>query len=85
MSPLERAIQHCGSQSELARRITHVMRKRGIDAPEVKTGHIYYWLNKRVPADRCMYVELATDGAVPCHELRPDAFPLVDAGMASAG
>ena len=69
MSPLEKAIEVCGSQSELARRL----------GGRVRTGHIHYWLKNGVPAERCVAIELATAGAVKREELRPDVFePAVD-------
>lgn len=64
MSPLKKAITICGSQSELARRI----------GGKVRTGHIYYWLSNRVPAEHCPAIERATEGQVTCSELRPDVF-----------
>lgn len=38
----------------------------------VQTGHIFYWLKKRVPAEHCPAIERATGGAVRCEDLRPD-------------
>lgn len=64
MTPLQKAIQVCGSQSELARRI----------GGKVRTGHIYYWLRNEVPGEYCRAIEEATSGAVTAYELRPDVF-----------
>lgn len=61
---LQKAIELCGSQSELARRI----------GGKVRVGHIYYWLRKGVPLERCPDVARATGGVVPCADLRPDFF-----------
>lgn len=64
MSPLEKAVKVCGSQSELARRI----------GGKVRTGHIYHWLRANVPAERCADIEAATNGKVTRYQLRPDVF-----------
>lgn len=64
MSALSKAIDVCGSQTELARRI----------GDPVRTGHIYYWLRARIPAEYCEAIEKATAGAVTRHDLRPDVF-----------
>ena len=64
MEPLRKAIEVCGSQSELARRI----------GGKVRTGHIYHWLRSAVPAERCPEIEQATGGQVTRYELRPDVF-----------
>lgn len=64
MSPLERSITICGTQSELARRI----------GGKVRTGHIHYWLRNKVPSERCIDIERATEGQVSRYELRPDVF-----------
>jgi hypothetical protein len=45
---------------------TAVARMLGIKAPSV-----IGW-NGRIPADRCPAIERATNGRVPCEELRPD-------------
>jgi DNA-binding transcriptional regulator YdaS (Cro superfamily) len=64
MTPLQRAIEHCGSQSELARRM----------GGKVRTAHIYHWLRNGVTAERCIAIEHATGGAVTRYDLRPDVF-----------
>lgn len=62
---LEKAVELLGSQAELARKIGK------------KQAHIWNWLHRdrRVPADMAMQIELATDGKVTRHELRPDIYP----------
>ncbi len=62
---LEKAVEILGSQAELARKIGK------------KQAHIWNWLHRdrRVPADMAMQIELATDGKVTRHELRPDIYP----------
>ena len=61
---LQKAIDHCGSQAELARRI-------GATGQQVSN-----WLlrEKRAAARYCVAIEDATDGLVTCHQLRPDVF-----------
>lgn len=64
MSDLSKAIELCGSQTELARRI----------GGRVRTGHLYHWLRAKVPAEHCAAIEQATDGKVTRYDLRPDVF-----------
>lgn len=61
-TPLERAIEHCGSIAELARRIDR--------SPQI----VAYWLKavKGVPAEEAPRIEVAVDGATTRQELRPD-------------
>ena len=41
----------------------------------VTQGRVSHWLGgKRVPAERCLVIERATQGKVTCAELRPDVF-----------
>lgn len=63
-TPLQRAIEICGGQAALARRIGKAQ------------AHVWNWLNrdKTVPADQCIPIETATDGEVSRYELRPDVF-----------
>ena len=72
--PLQKAVEHCGGQTALAKAI-------GVDQ-----GHIWYWLNKSksVPAERCEAIERATAGKVTKHELRPDIFPTAEAASPPA-
>lgn len=57
---------------------TYVDQERGrqtliAQAVNAQPQLVWQWANVRpVPADRCADVELATDGAVTCEELRPD-------------
>lgn len=66
MNPLDRAITHVGGVTALAEQLgvrqsaVSNWRKRG-DRP-------------RVPAERCIAIEQATDGAVTRYDLRPDVF-----------
>lgn len=59
---LMKAIELCGSQAELARRL-------GAFTPQVNE-----WVKggRPVPAHRCAAIEAATDGLVTCEQLRPD-------------
>lgn len=50
------------SQAELAARLS------------VTQSAVSQWLRGRVPAERVIAVEVATDGLVSRHELRPDIF-----------
>ncbi len=65
-SPLARAVEIAGTQTELARRI----------GGKVKQQHVHYWLSHNyVPAEHVLAIEAATAGAVKRHELRPDLYP----------
>lgn len=70
---IERAAQIVGGQSALARKL-------GCTPQAVSkmcsTG--------RVPAERVIPVEQATEGAVTRHELRPDLYPAEEAAKAAA-
>lgn len=64
-SAIRKAVEACGSQSELARRMND----------GTKQGHVWYWLKTgRVPAERCSAIEVATEHQVTRKELRPDVF-----------
>ena len=64
MDALKKAIEIAGGQASLARVIGK------------KPGHVWAWLNRdhRVPVEMCRLIEMATNGAVKRHELRPDIF-----------
>lgn len=64
MTPLDRAVAHAGSQSDLARKIA------------VSPQRLWSWINKtkRVPAEFCAAIESATGGRVTRKQLRPDLF-----------
>jgi DNA-binding transcriptional regulator YdaS (Cro superfamily) len=79
MTPLERAIAICGTQSELARRVTG----------KPATGHVYHWRNNGFSEDIAVAIEAAVravvdesaeaaeravmcGGLVTVEELRPD-------------
>lgn len=62
---LEKAIEHCGGQTALAKCI-------GVRQP-----NIWNWLNRAkgiVPAEFCLKIEKATNSSVTRYELRPDVF-----------
>ena len=62
-SALKKAVEVCGSQSELARRLG------------LRQGHVWHWLKVgRVPPERCKPIESATGGLVSRRDLRPDVF-----------
>ena len=61
VNPVTEAAKICGSLAELARRIG------------VTKAAVWQWENEtKVPAERCIDIERATDGVVTCEELRPD-------------
>lgn len=72
MNALGRAIQVCGTQSELARRI----------GGKVRQAHVWNWKRSgTVPAEYCRAIEEATHGEVTRYQLRPDVFgPMPDDG-----
>jgi DNA-binding transcriptional regulator YdaS (Cro superfamily) len=60
---LDKAIAVLGSQDALA------------DALFIKSPSISGWRDRqRVPAERCIAIELATGGVVTRYQLRPDVF-----------
>lgn len=61
--PLERVIEIVGTQEELAARL-------GIKSPSISG-----WRNRnKVPSERCIAIEQATNGRVTRYDLRPDVF-----------
>jgi DNA-binding transcriptional regulator YdaS (Cro superfamily) len=43
---------------------------------DVTQGRVWQWLNgDRVPAERVLEIERATEGKVSRHDLRPDLYP----------
>jgi len=63
-SPIQRAIDLAGGPTALADKI----------GGGVQRQHIVNWRRRGVPADRCIDVETAVNGAVTRYELRPDVF-----------
>lgn len=65
MSPLDEAIRAAGgSAAKLAELIGE------------KTAQVVHnWRSRGVPADKCLRISQAVNGAVTCHDLRPDVFP----------
>lgn len=61
-TPLDRACAALGSQQALANAL-------GIKSPSISD-----WRKSRIPAERCVEIEIATNGAVTRAELRPDVF-----------
>lgn len=61
-SAVARACDALGGRSSLAARIG------------VTPAAVSQWVSgeRRVPAERCLQIERATDGTVRCEELRPD-------------
>ena len=54
---------------QIAGGVTHLARKLGLSYQAVRK-----WEAGRVPAERCRAIEIATNGQVTRHELRPDIF-----------
>jgi DNA-binding transcriptional regulator YdaS (Cro superfamily) len=71
---LDIACSLLGSQDRLAAAL-------GIKSPSISEWR----LRGRVPAARCLAIEHLTLGKVTCHDLRPDVFPAVVAGLQKAG
>lgn len=64
MSPLEQAVEVCGSQAALA---------RAIDVTPVFVHQMLRGL-RQVPPRLCRRIEAATGGQVTAEQLRPDVF-----------
>ena len=62
MSALQKAIESCETQAELARRLG------------VSDMTVSQWKKRGVPPERCIPIEEATKGVVTRYELRPDVF-----------
>ncbi|NLZ11651.1 MAG: helix-turn-helix domain-containing protein [Alcaligenaceae bacterium] len=62
MNPINKAIQNLGSASELARKVG------------VTPQAVCFWRDglRKIPAEKCSAIELATMGAVTRKDLRPD-------------
>ena len=64
MKPIERAVEIIGSQSAVARIFG------------IKPQAVQLWCSTgKVPAERVLEIERATNGDVSRHELRPDIYP----------
>ena len=63
MEIIKKAITEAGGIAEMAAKI-------GVGPTAVSN----WQLRKKVPAERCLAIEAATDGAVTRYELRPDVF-----------
>lgn len=63
MEALKKAADAVGGVTKLARAIG------------VSQGAVSNWFARgQVPADKCRAIEVATDGAISRHDLRPDIF-----------
>ena len=66
ISAIDKAIRIVGSQKALA------------DEMGVTKQAVHKW-RRKVPAERVIDIERATNGQVPRHELRPDLYPIAAA------
>jgi len=64
LAALEEAIESAGGLTELSKSLP--------GRPSKQT--IHQWRNRRVPAERAVDIEIALNGEVKRHELRPDLF-----------
>ena len=70
-TPLQRACDLVGGQSELARVLVKLKPDRSLTPQAVQ-----YWCRKdRVPANWVIAIESATDSQITRYELRPDLYP----------
>lgn len=74
LSPLQKAIELCGSQEKLAEAITDL--RRPLDGKIVVQQNVSYWLTAPlgVPAHYCRNIEVITNNQVTRFDLRPDVF-----------
>lgn len=64
LTPLQKAVEISGGQSALAAKLG------------IRQQTVFVWLkNNKVPAERALQVEKIVNGAVTCHQLRPDIYP----------
>lgn len=76
MKPLDKAIEHAGGVTALA------------DKLGVRQSVVSNWKTRgddpKVPADRCIAIEQATEGVVTRYDLRPDVFGVAPAKTEAA-
>jgi len=65
---MKKVIEHFGSQVKLAAAINEAF------GENIKTGHIYWWINKGVPINRAIQIEKVSGGLFNRRYLRPDIF-----------
>lgn len=67
MNAINKAIENAGSASELARKVG------------VTPQAICFWRDglRKIPAEKCSAIELATNGVVTRRDLRPDDWRLI--------
>lgn len=61
-NPVEKAASILGGVDQIA------------DAFSVSPQAVYKWINKKIPANRCLEMEKLTNGEITRHQLRPDIF-----------
>lgn len=76
-SAVRRAVEVCGSQRELARRLA------ADTSQPIAQAHVWGWLNRtsRFPPELCAPFERVTGGLISKFDLRPDLYPR-DSGAA---
>lgn len=71
-NPLDAAVEFFGTQQALAEKL-------GIKSPSISE-----WRSRgKVPVIRCVEIEMATNGAISRHALRPDVFGPMPRGKAA--
>jgi DNA-binding transcriptional regulator YdaS (Cro superfamily) len=73
---LIKAVELLGGQVRLAEAIRLAHKSAGREV-KVAQAHVWNWLNSsspNPPAEHCIIIEQATNGAVTRYDLRPDVF-----------
>ncbi len=67
---LQRAINYVGGQTALAALLSDLTGRT------IRQSHVHNWLvrNKKIPAEICGPIQIATNGRITRAELRPDLF-----------
>lgn len=66
---LQKAVNKAGGQTELAKLIDP-------DQKKVKQQNVWVWLNRDKKTSAKWVAKVSQATGVPCHELRPDIFPI---------
>ena len=83
LDALSRAVEICGTQAELARRLSSI---GAVQQPPMicTSGHVWAWMNRdgKVSELWARHVEMAVTGRVTRYDLRPDVFGQAEARAA---